>query len=72
MAQHPDLASAPRISVEDAWHRYQSGQAVFVDTRNPLAFKRSHIPGARLLPFIEFARRARELPRDAFLIFYCT
>lgn len=70
-AVHPvDTSAAPRISVEDAWRRYQDGTAVFVDVRPRTAYEQSHIPGAISLPLSELGRRLKELPGDRLIVFY--
>ncbi|MBI3947324.1 MAG: hypothetical protein HY321_15480 [Armatimonadetes bacterium] len=70
MPEIADISTAPRVSVADAWRKYRSGEAVFVDTRGAIAYERGHIPGAISMPANELAQRLRELPRDRSLVFY--
>jgi len=39
----------PTISVEDAQKKLEEGKTVFVDVRDPSAYKQAHIPGAILV-----------------------
>jgi rhodanese-related sulfurtransferase len=49
-AQVMPTDGAPRISQQDFKKLRAAGSVVIVDTRNPDAYERSHIPGAILLP----------------------
>lgn len=49
-AQLVPADGAPRISQQDFKTLRAAGNVVIVDTRNPDAYERSHIPGAILLP----------------------
>lgn len=60
-----------RITIVEARAADEAGQALFVDVRDEEGFKRGHIKGARLLPSDQVAKRARELPSDKLIIFYC-
>jgi rhodanese-related sulfurtransferase len=44
VARH--LEGLEEISVEEAWRAYQSGQALFLDARDPGSFSMGHLPGA--------------------------
>ena len=70
MPEVVDVSAAPMITVEDAWHRYEGGTAVFVDVRLHAQYERSHILGAISLPLMGLGARLRELPRDRSLVFY--
>ena len=48
-----------------------SGKAIVVDVRSEMAFKESHIKGARLIALNEVLARAGELPRDKLIVTYC-
>lgn len=37
------------ISVEEAGKKFNTGQALFVDVRDPASFQAAHVPGALLL-----------------------
>lgn len=64
--------SATRISVNDARQRIASGQAVVVDVRTAEAYRENHIPGAINIPYDQLKTRAGELPKDKYLVTYCT
>jgi rhodanese-related sulfurtransferase len=49
-AQGADTSDASRISQEDFKKLVAANTAIIVDTRQPDAFQRGHIPGAILLP----------------------
>ncbi|NLC55607.1 MAG: hypothetical protein GX774_02070 [Armatimonadetes bacterium] len=70
MLQQADVASAPRVTVEEAWRHYGDGTAIFVDTRPQVSFAGGHIPGAISMPLSEIGRRLNELPREKLIIFY--
>jgi len=66
--------SVPRVSVEDAKAAFDSGAAIIVDVRSAQAFANSHIPGALNIPLGEFETNPTQLdlPRDEWIITYCT
>lgn len=64
--------SATRISVNEAKQRIASGQAVVVDVRTAEAYRENHIPGAINIPYDQLKTRAGELPKDKYLVTYCT
>ena len=45
---------------------------VLVDLRTGPEYEASHLRGAVNLPFGELPARYRQLPRDKFLVFYCS
>ena len=51
----------------------KSSRTVIVDVRNPDEYAAGHLPGARLLPVGEIAKRLSELPADKKtpLLLYC-
>ncbi len=44
---------------------------LLVDVREPLEYRRGHIPGARLIPLGRVESRIHELDREQELLFYC-
>jgi rhodanese-related sulfurtransferase len=50
IAQGPDAIDAPRINQSEFKRLIAAKNVVIVDTRHEDAFKKSHIPGALLLP----------------------
>lgn len=67
-----DLASVPRISVEDLKDAMKSGSVVVIDVRNEESWEAGHIPGAKHIPIGEIAARSGELPRGRMIVTYCT
>jgi rhodanese-related sulfurtransferase len=45
---------------------------IVVDSRVPEAFAESHIPGALSIPFYEIDERYPELPKDTWIVAYCS
>jgi len=68
----PPGDTARRITAAEAHKLYEKGDVVVIDTRTEAAFKESHIKGAILVPVNEVAAKANELPRDKFILAYCT
>lgn len=72
-AQVPSTdAEVMRISLSEAKAAFDSGAALFVDTRDLEAYNRGHIPGAVLLPFSEVESKLGELDPSMQVITYCT
>ncbi|MBE3589788.1 MAG: molybdopterin-synthase adenylyltransferase MoeB [Firmicutes bacterium] len=75
----PDAAPAPdfppaggtEVPVAAAATRIDDPDVVFFDVREPHEYERGHIPGSRLLPLDDLARRMAEIPRDRVCIFVC-
>ncbi|HEV8672752.1 MAG TPA: rhodanese-like domain-containing protein [Methylomirabilota bacterium] len=68
-------SGAERISPRAlAEARRRGEQIVILDVRRREAWTSdpAHIPGAVWLPLEEAPRRARDLPRDAHLVVYCS
>lgn len=62
------------IEIQDALRLFQSGEAVFVDSRHEFDYKLGHIKGAVNLPLAEFETKedvVGSLPRNKSLIVYC-
>lgn len=71
MDAHGHLDTARRITVTELARMIERGEAVAVDVRSPEAYQQSRIKGAILMPSDEVRARAKELPRDKLLVFYC-
>ncbi len=59
VARH--LEGLEEISVEEAWRAYQSGQALFLDARDPGSFSMGHLPGALNVPPAEAEGASEEI-----------
>jgi hypothetical protein len=62
----------PRISLEEAKGKLDSGQAVLIDVRSKESYDQAHAGGALSIPEEKMDARLSELPRDQLLILYCT
>ncbi len=51
--------------------KHHENQYQVVDVRQPGEYQQGHIPGARLLPLPELAKKLDTLPMEKELIFYC-
>ena len=73
-AQQPanPAAEARRITVAELKQKLDAGEAVVYDTRPKTAYDQEHIKGALSMPAGEVAERTGELPKDKFIVFYCT
>jgi|SRR5215213_6358081 len=69
-AEHTD--DAPRISLADAKKDFDSGNAVFVDTRAEIAYKAEHVKGSINVPMEAVEMRYKEIPTDKKIIAYCS
>jgi len=64
------------IRIDEAWKKYQQGQALFVDARGPSEYLSAHLPGAVNVPVeraeksIEQLKRAADSGRE--LVVYCS
>lgn len=61
-----------RVSLVDAKAAYDAQSAVFVDVRDTGSFASGHIKGALNIPLADLDTRANELPKDRWIITYCT
>jgi hypothetical protein len=61
-----------RVSPEDAKAAFDSQSAVFVDVRDSGSYASGHISGAINIPLTDLESRANELPKDRWIITYCT
>lgn len=68
-------AFAPQmISQEETWSLYQTGSALFVDSRHDFDYRAGHIKGAVNVPLKEYElqkSRLNDVPRDRPLVIYC-
>ena len=63
----------PTISIRDVdWYIDNNCDMVLVDLRNRTDYERSHIKGAVNIPFEEREEKISRLPREKYLLFYCS
>ena len=61
-----------RVTAEEAYQAYLSGDAVLVDTRSEAEFQVQHAAGAISIPINEVESRLDELDPEKWVITYCT
>lgn len=64
--------NVPRMPLQEARDKLDSGQALLVDVRSKVSYDKSHAVGAVSIPEAEIGARLNELPRDKEIILYCT
>lgn len=64
----------PRVGAEDAKAAFDEGTAVIVDVRSQASYEAAHAAGALSIPLNEFENNIGgiDLPRDQWIITYCT
>jgi 3-mercaptopyruvate sulfurtransferase SseA len=63
---------APRITLDDAKKAFDSGTALFIDTRGDAQYKSEHIKGAINITMSDVEARLKEIPADKKIIAYCS
>jgi 3-mercaptopyruvate sulfurtransferase SseA len=64
---------APRVTPEQANARIQAGEnLVILDVRSASAYQAGHIPGAINIPWANLKDDYSQLPKDRFILLYCT
>ena len=63
---------APRISLADAKKEFDAGTAIFIDTRDPAAYKAEHIKGAINITSAMLDDKYKEIPKNKKIIAYCS
>ncbi len=61
-----------RITPAEAKEIFDSGDALFIDSRSNNAYINEHIKGAINIPVAEIETQYSELPRDKTIIVYCS
>lgn len=69
---HGHTDDAPRITLADAKKDFDSGKAIFIDTRGKSGFDQGHIKGAINIPIDTFEAKFKEIPSDKKIIAYCS
>ena len=65
-------AEVPRVAVADAKAAFDVGQAIIIDVRTKQAFDLQHIKGAKYLGDLEDSQRNLTVPKNQWIITYCT
>jgi hypothetical protein len=64
--------NVPRISLQEAQAKLETGELVMVDVRSGESYARSHVAGSVSMPEEQVVNRLGELPRDKEIALYCT
>ncbi len=70
--EHGHIDETPRVELADAKALFDSGEAVFIDTRSENSYKTEHIKGALNIPVESVERRIGEIPKGKTIIAYCS
>ena len=62
----------PRINVTDAKKDYDTGSAVFIDSRDAGTFAEEHVAGAINIPFGTQETMMDKIPKGKKIIIYCS
>jgi 3-mercaptopyruvate sulfurtransferase SseA len=63
---------ARRVTVAELKDLLAKNEAIVIDVRNQTSYDAGHIRGARLIPETDVVGHASELPRDKFIVTYCS
>lgn len=66
---YPD---APRVELADAKAQFDAGQVLFVDVRDAEAYAAAHIPESMSLPLAGLESTIPPLPKETWIVTYCT
>jgi len=70
--EEPGEKKAPRIALDDAKKAFDSGEAVFVDTRGSAFYSNEHVKGAINVPSSDFDNTYKSIPKNRKIIAYCS
>ncbi|MEA2691272.1 MAG: hypothetical protein QOJ16_659 [Acidobacteriota bacterium] len=68
----PGDDSVRRVPIAEAQQAIKAGKVVVVDVRSAEDYAAAHAHGAVSIPLGEIEKRSKELPRESFIITYCT
>ena len=71
-ATAPPADGARRVTVAELKDLLDKNEAVVIDVRNEASYNAGHIRGAKLIPEAEVINRTNELPRNKFIVTYCS
>jgi hypothetical protein len=64
--------NVPRISLQEAQAKLETGELVMLDVRSAESYGRLHISGSFSMPEDQVMNRLDQLPRDKEIALYCT
>ena len=67
-----DTEDAPRISLAEAKKAFDSGTAIFIDTRGEDVYKQEHVKGAINITLQDDASKYNSIPKGKKIIVYCS
>jgi rhodanese-related sulfurtransferase len=67
----PAAMPAPLVDVEEAARRFEAGEAILLDVREPSELAVASIEGALHVPMRQVPARAKDLPRDRPVLVIC-
>jgi hypothetical protein len=70
--EHGPDDNAARVTLAEAKKDFDSGNAVFIDTRSAEAYKLERIKGAINITMNDVEARIKEIPKDKKIIAYCS
>jgi len=70
-AVRDELATARRISRDEAMKLVKEKKAVYIDVRSKDSYDSGHLPGAISIPLSQLPQRFKDVPVKKFLITYC-
>lgn len=68
----PGVDSVRRVPVSELQQALKAGNVVVVDVRSKDDYAVAHAHGALSIPLAEIEERSKELPRQSFIVTYCT
>ena len=68
----PGDDSVRRVPIAELQQAMKTGKVVVVDVRSAGDYATSHAHGALSIPLNDIEQRSRELPRESFIVTYCT
>jgi hypothetical protein len=64
--------SVRRVPIAELQQAMKTGKVVVVDVRSAADYAASHAHGALSIPLNDVETRSKELPRESFIVTYCT
>jgi 3-mercaptopyruvate sulfurtransferase SseA len=68
----PPVYEPTRIAVEDAYKRVKAENLLILDVRGEASYAAEHIEGAINIPWANLKETYSQLPKDRFILLYCT
>lgn len=72
LAKQTQTDDFQRISLDDAKKDFDAGTAIIIDARDEGSYKNEHIKGALNIPYGDFDKKYKSIPKDKKIIVYCS